>query len=117
MPMEEWAARVESSVSEKSVIVVAEDGDELVGLAAGIPWGHRARVVSVWVAPRWRRRGIAARLIEEVCAWARDAGYREAQIETARANPGPASLYQRLAFLPVDEDPPPDCGCVLVRPL
>ena len=117
MPMEEWAARVESSVSGKSVIVVAEVGDELVGLATGIPWGHRTRVVSVWVAPEVRRQGIAARLIEAVCAWARQTGYREAQIETASANPGPASLYQRLGFQPVDEEPPPDCGGVMVRPL
>ncbi len=117
MPMEEWAARVESSVTGKSVVVVAEDDGELVGLAVGIPWDNRARVVSVWVAPPWRRRGIAAHLIEEVCAWARGSGYGEAQIETTRANPGPAGLYQRLGFLPVDDVPPPDCGGVLVRSL
>jgi len=117
MPDSSWAARVESSVEGRSAIVVADTGEELVGLAGGIPWGTRARVISVWVAPRWRRRGLAQRLVETVCDWAATAGYPEAQIETSIGNSGPQKLYQELGFAPVDEPPPPDCGPVLVRQL
>ena len=114
---EEWETRVASSVHGTSVIAVADSGDELVGLAVGIPWGGRARVVSVWVAPPWRRHGLAQHLIEHVCDWAARAGYREAQIETAMGNHGPRALYQRLGFAPVDEPAPPACEGVLVRSL
>jgi GNAT superfamily N-acetyltransferase len=117
MALGAWAARVEASVTGASVIVVADTGEELVGLAGGVPWQGRARVVSVWVAPAWRGRGVARCLIEAVCEWAIGAGYREAQIETATTNPGPQALYQRLGFASVDEPPPPDCGAVLVRAL
>lgn len=117
MPDDEWTARIESSLAGATVIVVADTGEQLVGLAAGIPWGDRARVVSVWVAPAWRGRGVAGRLVDAVCEWAVTAGYGEAQIETAVGNPGPRALYERLGFNPVDEEPPPDCGPVLVRPL
>jgi GNAT superfamily N-acetyltransferase len=117
LPREEWEARVASSVGGTSTVAVADSGDELVGLAVGIPWGGRVRVVSVWVAPRWRGQGLAARLIEHVCDWAAHAGYREAQIETAMGNPSPRALYQRLGFMPVDETPPPECEGVLVRSL
>jgi GNAT superfamily N-acetyltransferase len=117
MPEAAWAARVDASLTGKSVIVVADAGDELVGLAVGIPWEHRARVVSVWVAPGWRGRGLARRLIERVCTWAVAAGYREAQIETAEGNPGPQALYRALGFVPMDGSPPPGCDCVLVRSL
>jgi GNAT superfamily N-acetyltransferase len=112
-----WEARVELSLSGGSAIVVADTGRELVGLAGGIPWGTRARVVSVWVASAWRHRGLAQRLVERVCEWAAAGGYAEAQIETALGNSGPQSLYERLGFVPVDEEPPPHCGPVLVRQL
>jgi len=117
MPESAWAARVESSVSGASAVVVADTGEDLVGLAGGIPWGTRARVISVWVAPDWRRRGLAQRLVEKVCDWAVAVGYTEAQIETAIGNSGPQRLYEELGFVPVVEEPPPDCGPVLVRRL
>ena len=117
LPSTAWAARADSSVTGTSVIVVADTGTELVGLAVGIPWEGRARVVSVWVAPEWRSRGVARRLIESVCDWAAASGFREAQIETTMTNPGPSALYERLGFTPVDETPPPDCGAVMVRSL
>jgi len=117
MPLEAWAARVEASVSGASVIVVADTGKDLVGLAGGIPWERRARIVSVWVAPGWRGHGIARRLVESVCEWAAGAGYVEAQIETAITNPGPQELYRKLGFVFLDETPPPGCGAVLVRSL
>jgi GNAT superfamily N-acetyltransferase len=114
MPDSAWVARVESS---ESAIVVADTGAELVGLAGGIPWEGRLRVVSVWVAPGWRRRGLARQLVEQVCEWGAATGYAEAQIETAIGNADPQKLYQALGFVPVDEPPPDGCGPVLVRRL
>jgi ribosomal protein S18 acetylase RimI-like enzyme len=118
LPAATWVDQVCSSVDGESVIVVADPGAPgLVGLAVGIPWGERARVVSVWVDPAWRGGGIARRMIEAVCAWAARSGYDHAQIETAVANPGPQRLYEDLGFRPVDEQPPAGCGVILVRPL
>jgi len=117
MPLSAWEARVASSAAGTSVIAVAEAADELVGLAVGVPWNGRARVVSVWVEAPWRGRGLASRLIDHVCAWAARAGFAEAQIETAVGNPGPRALYERLRFLPTDEPPPPGAEHVLVRAL
>jgi GNAT superfamily N-acetyltransferase len=117
MPYSVWESRVESSVRGGSALAVADTGEDLVGLAGGIPWGTRARVVSVWVAPSWRRIGLAERLVERVCEWASAAGYKEAQIETAIGNSGPQRIYERLGFVSVREEPPPGCGPVLVRQL
>jgi RimJ/RimL family protein N-acetyltransferase len=115
MPESDWRERVESSVAGQSAIVVADTGDELVGVASGIPWDRRARVVGVWVAPDWRGRGLAQLLIDQVCKWAAAAGYSEVQIETTIGNSGPQRLYERLGFVPSDDLPPPECGPVLVR--
>jgi len=114
---EVWAERVESHNAGATAIIVADDGARLVGLAAGIPFEGRARVVSVWVDPAFRGRGLAAALIEEVCAWAAGAGYAEIQIETAIGNSGPRRIYERLGFEPTDIPPPAGCDPVLVRHL
>lgn len=117
MPEADWSRRVEDSLIGRSALAVADAGDDLVGLAVGIAWGDRARVVGVWVAPDWRNHGLAQRLIEKVCEWAVETGYSEVQIETTLGNPGPQRLYERLGFVRSDEASPPELGPVLVRHL
>jgi GNAT superfamily N-acetyltransferase len=134
MSDERWDERVRSSISGVTRLIVADasgaggaggvaagggggGGGGLVGLAAGIPEDGRARVVAMWVDPRWRGQGLAAAIIEKVCDWAAAAGYAEIQIETVPGNDRARRLYERLGFRPTDLPKPPGCDTVLVRPL
>jgi GNAT superfamily N-acetyltransferase len=60
---------------------------EPVGLAAGMPSydgiAHRRDLISMWVHPAHRGRGVAARLVRAVVAWAAADGAREVALWVA----------------------------------
>lgn len=66
-------------------IVVARDDDEIVGFCSGLVHFHPDKpedffINELGVAPPWRRRGIATRLIEATCDLARSLGCRSAWV-------------------------------------
>jgi GNAT superfamily N-acetyltransferase len=62
--------------------------------------GPQALILNVFTEQRWRRRGVAARLMEELLRWARDKGI-ESIVLHASAQGRP--LYDRLGFVPTNE--------------
>lgn len=110
-----WEQRIAASLRGDGVQLVATEADgRFVGLAAGVPFGHRIRVVSVWVEPTSRGRGVGAELVRAVAAWATGCGL-ECQIEVTPGNDRALALYQRLGFVATGEAPPDGCDVVLVR--
>ncbi|MBB5955852.1 ribosomal protein S18 acetylase RimI-like enzyme [Saccharothrix tamanrassetensis] len=82
------------------VKVVAE-APEPVGLVAGVPHEDHDDVLylySMWVKPRFRRRGVGEALVAEVLAWAREHGWRRVQLRVFRGNVAARRLYERLGF-------------------
>lgn len=79
---------------------VAEDAGRIVGFAAAslMTWNRRALLWHFYVEPAWRRRGLGARLMAEVDAYARSAGALHLWLETSNLNVAGVEIYRRLGF-------------------
>lgn len=88
------------------------DGGTAVGylaMDAGVPCGivcsyldegnsQRAHVISMWVAPEYRRTGLGTTLIEAVRVWAEERGAREQVLMVVSSNDRAVQFYGRLGF-------------------
>jgi GNAT superfamily N-acetyltransferase len=66
----------------------------------GVALGPEAYVMNVYVEKRWRRKGVAALLMERVVAHARAAGLK---VISLHASDEGRPLYTRLGFVPTNE--------------
>ncbi|MCX7707678.1 MAG: GNAT family N-acetyltransferase [Anaerolineae bacterium] len=82
---------------------VARGGNETVGVALLAHRGSRGWISAVGVAPPWRRRGIARRLMEALIASAQAIGLRLLTLEVISANEAARQLYRSLGFLETRE--------------
>ena len=86
-------------------------GNTLVGMATlytedGRKERHRAEIVSVYVAPEARQRGVARRLLQEVIARAPAVPHVEQiRLSTVTVNDGARALYRSLGFVPYGIEP------------
>jgi ribosomal protein S18 acetylase RimI-like enzyme len=80
--------------------VVAESDGQPVGMASGVHATDEsaAEVISMWVAPAARGRGVAKALVNEIARWAQDMGIRVMRLSVAEGNSAASSLYQRCGF-------------------
>jgi len=98
-PPDFWTDRVaQTSAGVTSVLLVAVDAatDTWLGMTGsyfeeGVP--EVAEVVSVWVAPEARRRGLARRLMEAATEWARSRGARSQRLWVTETNLRAQQLY------------------------
>lgn len=83
-------------------LVVAIDGDRVVGFASGVIYEHPDKprpelwVNEVGVAATHHRRGLGRRLMEVLLADARAAGCRESWVLTDRDNEAAMRLYESV---------------------
>ena len=68
--------------------------------AGGIAEGRHAIVLNVWTEPRWRRQGVAERLMQAVLAWAREERLDRLVLHASEAG---RPLYERLGFVQTNE--------------
>lgn len=94
-----WSeAQVAASLAAPSTRAwVLVDG-EVVGHLLASAQGEEGEVLVVAVAPRWRRRGGAGRLVQAAVAWWRERGVREAFLEVREDNAAARALYAGLGF-------------------
>jgi ribosomal protein S18 acetylase RimI-like enzyme len=93
-PEERWRARLEAV----ELNLVARLGDEDVGMACGAVDGDGAELISMWVDPAHRGRGVAGALTAAVVEWASAAGrttYLMVRSDNARA----IAAYERAGFV------------------
>ena len=90
------------------------------GMASGVP-GEDAipQLISMWVSPRGRGKGIGDRLVHEVAQWARSQGAPAPRLAVAEGNQHAAALYRRNGFTDTGElvGSPPDRIRILVKQL
>jgi ribosomal protein S18 acetylase RimI-like enzyme len=106
MPHDLWEQRVtRGAIGEESVVLIAVDAD--TGLWLGVTGSFIeddqpgiAHVVSVWVAPEARRRGVARALQDTARDWARSRGCREQRLWVTHTNVAARTLYQAAGFTP-----------------
>ena len=62
--------------------------------------GSHAIVVNVFTEPEWRRKGLAAMLLNRIIQWAREQKLDELILHSSGEG---RSLYERLGFVPTNE--------------
>lgn len=80
---------------------VAVDGETVSGLAAGLARAEAPgvpEVISMWVAPEQRRRGVAAALLDAVTDWAASTGARTVALWVTEGNTPAQRLYEGHGF-------------------
>lgn len=102
-PPSYWDARARGDTGhQESALFVAEVPGGWVGLvgcfgpAPGDP--PDAELISMWVDPGWRGRGIGQRLVERVVDWARQRGMESVVLWVTEGNMPAAALYERCGF-------------------
>lgn len=104
-PERAWSERVaENAAGTVSVMLVAADPatDAWLGMTGCVFEDDptEATVVSVWVAPEARRRGLARRLLAAATAWARSRGADRLVLWVTESNAEARALYAGAGFTP-----------------
>lgn len=97
-PEERWRARLELPGSHNLVAYV--DG-EPVGMATGVSFEGTYELISMWVAPEARGRGVGDALVEEILRRAYAQGASELRLDVKEHNLSAISLYLRHGFIDV----------------
>jgi RimJ/RimL family protein N-acetyltransferase len=90
------------AASGAEAVVVARDGDALVGLVTGMRGNHPARrgIVEVGIGVRasHRARGIGFALLAAIERWAQDAGCHRLSLRVVTGNAPAIALYRKAGF-------------------
>ena len=81
--------------------VIAMDANAACGIAGGYleqSDRRRAHLVSMWVAPRHRRLGLGAKLVDAIIAWARGQNAQTLELIVTSNNDAAINFYMRLGF-------------------
>ncbi len=107
-----WKSSVERFEWHEGVTLawfVAEEGDELVGIVAGLPPNDEEdcpEIISMWVDPRRRGSGIADRLLTAAVDWAIQEGAQTISLGVADGNERARRFYQRAGFVATGRSEP-----------
>ena len=79
---------------------LAEVDGNVAGTVGGIASDDgNAALISMWVAPSVRGRGLGGMLVQAVVDWARDEGYPAVRLWFAEGNVAAERLYLRCGFV------------------
>lgn len=93
---ERWRGRLEIPGSHNLVALL--DGRP-AGMASGVPTEHRVvELISMWVHPDARGRGVGDRLLAAVEQWARQERAEVLKLAVVEGNAAAAGLYRRNGF-------------------
>jgi GNAT superfamily N-acetyltransferase len=93
-------AKWRSRLAETTYFAAWQHG-EPAGIAAGLDDGSdpgRPHLVSMWVSPQARGRGVADAVVAAVIGWARDRGAAALLLWVTDANSRARAFYQRMGF-------------------
>jgi GNAT superfamily N-acetyltransferase len=103
-----WATL--SAAGEASVMYVAEDAGNWIGMAGGrrdpAQSDGTVELISMWVDPAYRGRGLGRRLVEQVAAWAWDHAARRLALWVTEGNAAAIELYTRCGFRALGDSTP-----------
>ena len=81
-----------------SVALVAEDGGTLAGFAIGHRRGAKGHIVTIDIAPGFRRRGAGRILLAELLRRLEEEGARAIRLEVDARNTGAIRFYEQMGF-------------------
>lgn len=102
-----WAAG--DSSSGGGATFAATDEDRWMGLVSCFvedAHPNAVHLVSMWVDPAARGRGVGRRLVEAVVEWAREQGARAVHLWVADGNDAALALYRKAGFEPTGDRMP-----------
>jgi len=95
---QERAAKGAGLLDQATWVAVGPDG-RFVGLVAGVEKEPAVKVFSMWVDPRFRRRGLGQRLLDVVLEWARERRPAwEVRLEVNPRQEAALALYRSRGF-------------------
>jgi ribosomal protein S18 acetylase RimI-like enzyme len=112
-PTEKWRTWVaEAAAGEEKTLFVADEAGTWLGVVGAFARVDRLEVqlISMWVAPEARGRGIAQDLIRAVARWADDRGSSQVVLFVQEANEPAQRLYARAGFRPTGDRAPAGAG-------
>jgi GNAT superfamily N-acetyltransferase len=99
-----WIERCTPDPGDGSVSYAAFDAEHAVGMAVGLDKSRPGRrvvaVVSVYVAPTLRRRGLAGRLMDGVEEWARERAATATSLWVVDGNDAARRFYAQRGYRP-----------------
>lgn len=90
-----WRARLNALALN---IVADLDGQAVGMVSASLPIDGTVEVISMWVAPAARGRGVGDALMETALSWARQRGAIRVALDVRQANAAAIALYRRHGF-------------------
>lgn len=92
--------------SENCITFVAEEGNKIIGYAAGeireLPaWRKKskaAELVEIFVLADYRGHGIGSQLVEKFLVWSKEKGVERIKIEASAGNLDAIRFYKRKGF-------------------
>ncbi|HZD48631.1 MAG TPA: GNAT family N-acetyltransferase [Silvibacterium sp.] len=97
----DWLKRVANMSGEKGIGYLAMDDGLACGIVGALLDQHDSRtaqVVSMWVAPAYRRNGTGSVLIDAIQKWARARGVRTLCLMVTGCNHGAIEFYKNSGF-------------------
>jgi GNAT superfamily N-acetyltransferase len=91
-------AQMLRSISAPVGFARVEDDGQPIAFALGVVDGNHVGLFDVLVAPQARRRGLARRLTESICAWGHTQGAHFAYLQVVATNQAALPLYAALGF-------------------
>lgn len=87
-------------------------------MVSGVPTGEAevTELISLWVDPAARGRGVGDRLVEDIVRWARRSGAATLRLSVMDSNRAARALYERHGFRDAEE-PVTQGKLVLVKAL
>jgi ribosomal-protein-alanine N-acetyltransferase len=92
-------------VAEVRTDTATDGGAMVAGYAVSWAVVDQGELGNIAVAPGWRRRGVARRLLEQVIDAMRELRVRELFLEVRLSNTGAQSLYRQYGFREVGRRP------------
>jgi ribosomal protein S18 acetylase RimI-like enzyme len=96
---QQWVAEAEDGQAKTLLCAVDNDGTWL-GVVGGFVRvsPEEAQLISMWVAPEARGRGVAAALVRALAGWAGERGCNRVVLFVQEANRPAQQLYRKLGF-------------------
>ncbi|MCY7301790.1 MAG: GNAT family N-acetyltransferase [Thermoleophilia bacterium] len=106
----EWVA--EAAAGEDKTLFIAEDGDAWLGVVGAFVRinAREVQLISMWVDPEARGRGVARDLIRAVAAWTLGRGSARVVLFVQEANTPARRLYERAGFRVTGDRAPASAG-------
>lgn len=100
-PQRARRALAEAIAAPESAVLIAEDGEEPIGLCTtylelnSVRFGRRCWVEDLAVDPRRRSQGVGGRLLDAAADWARERGATHIELDTGLARADAQRFYMR----------------------